>query len=59
MEFNTAGITIQDCIDMHRLKNQGTVIHNGRVLGFTENKDGVDEKTVETLWQPGRKCYAD
>lgn len=33
-EMNLEVITIQDCIDMFELKDQSTIINDGKVIGF-------------------------
>lgn len=33
---NDIEIRIEDCIDMHRFKMQGAVLHNGEVKGFMQ-----------------------
>lgn len=34
--MNLEKVTIQDCIDMYDLKNQETIINDGKIIGFTE-----------------------
>lgn len=36
--MNLEKVTVQDCIDMYDLKNQETIINDGKVIGFTERK---------------------
>lgn len=39
---NMAQITIQDCLDMQRFKDEATILEKGQVVGFTkEVPDGA------------------
>ena len=35
-ELNLNVITLQECIDLHRLKGISTVINDGKIIGFVE-----------------------
>lgn len=37
-------VTVQDCIDMYNLKDQVTIINDGRVIGF-EGKENENPHT--------------
>lgn len=37
--MNLEKITVQDCIDMCDLKNQETIINDGKIIGFTEKEN--------------------
>lgn len=42
---NLEAVTVQDCIDLYRMKGKCTVINDGRILGFIE-KDWKEMRDV-------------
>lgn len=42
--MNMDNITLEDCIDMHYMKEYITLIENGRVIGF--KKEGEQEEII-------------
>lgn len=34
--MNLESVTVQDCIDLYRMKQKCTVINDGRIIGFVE-----------------------
>lgn len=44
--MNTEAITIQDCIEMYEQKNKAVILKDGRVAGFSYEKEA---------WEYGKK----
>lgn len=40
--MNLQIVTIQDCIDMYQFKGQSTIINDGEVVGFEQEKKDID-----------------
>lgn len=36
--MNLEVITVQDCVDMYDLKDQSTIINDGKIIGFKEKE---------------------
>lgn len=43
--MNTEAITVQDCIDMYEKKNKAAILKDGRVAGFSYEKEVQYAKT--------------
>ncbi len=42
MEINSEAITIYDCLDMYQKKSMVTILKDGHIVGFEEDKDKYD-----------------
>lgn len=44
--MNTEAITVQDCIEMYERKNRAVILKDGRVAGFSYEKEVQYAKTL-------------
>ena len=45
--MNTEAITIQDCIEMYECKSKAVILKDGRVAGFSYEKEAWEYGTKE------------
>lgn len=43
--MNLRNVTIQDCMEMHEMKGQGVIIHDGCICGFVHENNETEETT--------------